>query len=232
MPDRKPLEWWGDALDVLRSCPDEVKQRVGFALDEAQLGGKAGSAKPMNSVGKGVFALTTNHRSETYRTFYVAHFEEAVYCFYIVHKKATHGINLPQHLKDLASARYRAIVDWRKSEGLTSRCAPYDPFLLHFIPFTSMNRPVSSSGNVFADLGYDSETAELLRFKGRLLSAVSAYVSTFTTQAEAAEALGVSRPRISEIRNGHLDKFSADLLLTYCHRAGLRLPDFELVATG
>ena len=66
LTDRKPLEWWADALDVLRECPDEVKLRVGFALDEAQLGGKSGSAKPANDIGKGVYAITTNHDSETY----------------------------------------------------------------------------------------------------------------------------------------------------------------------
>lgn len=95
-----------------------------------------------------------------------------------------------------------------------------------------MPGPVRSSGNVFFDVGYDPEEAELLRFKARLLSALAAYVVAFETQAEAAEALGVSRPRISEIKNGHLDKFSTDLLIAYCHRAGLRIPDFELVPVG
>lgn len=95
-----------------------------------------------------------------------------------------------------------------------------------------MSRPVPSSGNVFADLGFDTETAALLRFKSRLLSALAAYTRQFGTQAEAAEALGVARPRVSEIQNGHLDKFTTDLLLAYCHRAGLRVPDFELVAVG
>ena len=92
-----------------------------------------------------------------------------------------------------------------------------------------MSHPLHSTGNVFLDLGYDSEQAELLRFKSRLLSALASYVATFDTQAEAAEALNVSRPRISEIKNGRLDKFSTDLLLVYCHRAGLRVPDFDLV---
>ena len=89
-----------------------------------------------------------------------------------------------------------------------------------------------SSGNLFEDLGFDPEEAGLLRFKSRLLSALASYVSEFNTQAEAAEALAVSRPRISEIKNGHLDKFTTDLLLTYCHRAGLRIPDFDLVPAG
>ncbi|WP_420456100.1 helix-turn-helix domain-containing protein [Rubrivirga sp.] len=95
-----------------------------------------------------------------------------------------------------------------------------------------MPGPVRSSGNVFADLGFDPEEAELLRFKSRLLSALASYVAEFDTQAEAAEALAVSRPRISEIKNGHLDKFSTDLLLALCHRAGLRVPEFDLVPTG
>ena len=95
-----------------------------------------------------------------------------------------------------------------------------------------MQGPISSSGNVFSDLGYGSEEAALLRFKSRLLAALGAYVGAFRTQAEAAEALGVSRPRISEIKNGHLDKFTTDLLLAYCHRAGLRIPDFDLVPAG
>ena len=93
-----------------------------------------------------------------------------------------------------------------------------------------MSSPIPSSGNVFADLGFDPETAALLSFKARLLAALARYVSAFGTQAEAAKALGVSRPRISEISNGHLDKFTTDLLLAYCHRAGLRIPDFELVS--
>lgn len=95
-----------------------------------------------------------------------------------------------------------------------------------------MPGPESSSGNVFADLGYDSEEAALRRFKSRLLSALAAFVGGFSTQSEAAAALGVSRPRISEIKNGHLDKFTTDLLLAYCHRAGLRVPDFDLEPIG
>ena len=95
-----------------------------------------------------------------------------------------------------------------------------------------MPRPTPSSGNVFADLGFDTEEAARLRFKSRLLSALASYVEEFSTQREAARALGVSRPRISEIKNGHLDKFTTDLLLTYCHRAGFRIPDFDLVPAG
>ena len=72
----------------------------------------------MPSVGRGVYAIRTNHDGETYRTFYAARFREAVYCFYVVHKKATEGAGLPKHQSDLAAARYREIVAWRRAEGL------------------------------------------------------------------------------------------------------------------
>lgn len=84
-----------------------------------------------------------------------------------------------------------------------------------------MSGPTRSSGNVFADLGRDPEDAALLLVKTRLLSALGAYVAAFSTQTEAAQALGVAQSRVSEIANGRLSKFSADLLIKLCHRAGL-----------
>ena len=84
-----------------------------------------------------------------------------------------------------------------------------------------MSGPTRSSGNVFADLGRTPEEAALLLVKARLLAALAAYVAAFDTQAAAAEALGLAQPRISEIVTGRLSKFSADLLIKLCFRAGL-----------
>ena len=87
----------------------------------------------------------------------------------------------------------------------------------------------TTTGSVFTDLSRDPDEAALLAFKARLLHALEAYVAEFDSQAEAADALGVSQPRVSEITNGRLSKFSTDLLIKYCSRAGLRIPDFDLV---
>jgi phage-related protein len=114
----KTLQWWADAYDVLTSFPEEVQDDVGYALHIAQTGGTAGSAKPAPYAGKGVYAIATDHDRETYRTFYVARFEEAVYCFYVVHKKATKGIDLPERQKKQAARRYREITEWREAMGL------------------------------------------------------------------------------------------------------------------
>ncbi|MEM1115258.1 MAG: XRE family transcriptional regulator [Bacteroidota bacterium] len=90
----------------------------------------------------------------------------------------------------------------------------------------------TTHGSVFTALCDDPDEAALMAFKARLLHALERYVAEFDTQSEAAEALGISQPRISEIANGRLSKFSTDLLIKYCSRAGLRIPDFDLVPAG
>jgi predicted XRE-type DNA-binding protein len=86
-----------------------------------------------------------------------------------------------------------------------------------------------SSGNVFEDLGFDAEEAALLRVKSQLLAMLTQFVGRFETQREAAEALGVRQPRISEIATGKLSAFSTDLLIRLCERAGLEV---RVVADG
>jgi predicted XRE-type DNA-binding protein len=43
------------------------------------------------------------------------------------------------------------------------------------------------------------------------------------TQAQAAKLLGVSQPRISDLRRGKLHLFSIDMLVTLLSAAGLRV---------
>lgn len=80
-----------------------------------------------------------------------------------------------------------------------------------------------SSGNVFEDLGFDSEEAALLKVKSQLLAGLTTYVNQYASQAEAAEVLGVKQPRISEIVTGKLSAFSTDLLIKLCDRAGIEV---------
>jgi len=81
----------------------------------------------------------------------------------------------------------------------------------------------TSSGNIYADLGFDDKEAALLRIKSGLLSALTAFVNRFETQREAVEALGVKQPWISDISTGKLSAFSTDLLIRLCERAGIEV---------
>ena len=78
-----------------------------------------------------------------------------------------------------------------------------------------------SSGNVFADLGFDRYEAENLLVRARLMAAIKAYIEAEgITQREAAERFNVAQPRISEIYQGKIELFSADKLINMLARVG------------
>ena len=87
-----------------------------------------------------------------------------------------------------------------------------------------------SGGNVFEDLGFDPAEAAVLKLRAELMNELRLQIKRRRwTQAKAAEMLGVSQPRISDLVAGHWKKFSVDMLLTLAGRAGLR-PQLRLAA--
>ena len=70
------------------------------------------------------------------------------------------------------------------------------------------------SGNVFADLGYPDAKERTLKVQlamevNRLLKARG------TTQAEAAAALGILQPHVSDLARYRLDRFSVERLMGF-----------------
>lgn len=76
--------------------------------------------------------------------------------------------------------------------------------------------------NVFADLGFRREEAENLKVRSDLMSEAQRLIDG-KTQVRAAEMLGVSQPRISELRRGHIERFTIDALVNMLARAGVRV---------
>lgn len=69
-----------------------------------------------------------------------------------------------------------------------------------------------SSGNVFADLGFDNPEEELL--KAKLAREIRTIIKRRRlTQAKAAELLGMKQPDISAVVTGRTGKFSIDRLV-------------------
>jgi predicted XRE-type DNA-binding protein len=69
-----------------------------------------------------------------------------------------------------------------------------------------------SSGNVFADLGFDNPEEELL--KAKLAREIRAIIKRRRlTQAKAAELLGMKQPDVSAIATGRTGKVSIDRLV-------------------
>ncbi|MER9456565.1 helix-turn-helix transcriptional regulator [Mesorhizobium sp. M0478] len=66
-----------------------------------------------------------------------------------------------------------------------------------------------SSGNVFADLGFDNPDEELL--KAELVREIRATIKRRRlTKAKSAEMLGIKQPDVSAIVTGRMGKFSID----------------------
>ena len=71
-----------------------------------------------------------------------------------------------------------------------------------------------SSGNVFADLGLPDPDVRMA--KARLAQAIRARIKEYgLNQTQAADRLGISQARVSEMMNGKVGKTSYELLLNY-----------------
>ncbi len=86
---------------------------------------------------------------------------------------------------------------------------------------------IESSGNVFEDLGFGEESASLLMRADLMIAIVDICDAHGWSNLRAGKALGVNESRISELRQGHVGKFSVDLLLKYLARLGKHV-DFSI----
>lgn len=88
-------------------------------------------------------------------------------------------------------------------------------------------------GNIFADLGFEPDEAakllaetdaiisEKLAIKESLMTELAGWIEAKKLkQAEAAEILGVTRPRVSDVINKKAIKFTIDALVDMLAKAG------------
>ena len=88
-------------------------------------------------------------------------------------------------------------------------------------------------GNIFADLGFEPKEAakllaetdqaisEKLAIKESLMTELAGWIEEkHLKQAEAAEILGVTRPRVSDVINKKTIKFTIDALVDMLARTG------------
>jgi len=83
---------------------------------------------------------------------------------------------------------------------------------------------VNSSGNVFIDLGFSPDEAAILQMRADLMADLRKFIKAKRlTQTKAAEILGVSQSRISDLIRGKWERFSLEMLITLATRAGMRV---------
>ena len=104
----KPVEWVSSSKADLKEFPAAVRDQVGFALYQAQVGLKHRDAKPLRGLGANVLEVVSRHAGDTYRAVYTVRFKFAVYVLHAFQKKAKRGVATPKQQIDLVKRRLKA----------------------------------------------------------------------------------------------------------------------------
>lgn len=120
-PAPKPLIWVADSLVMVRTFPEAVKDEIGVALYQAQIGGKHIKAKPLRNIGIGVLELVSDHRGDTFRAVYTVKLAGRVYVLHAFQKKSKSGIATPKPEIALIEKRLKRAIEihaaWEQQHG-------------------------------------------------------------------------------------------------------------------
>ena len=80
------------------------------------------------------------------------------------------------------------------------------------------------SNNLFEDLGFEKSEAANLKIRADLMLSLKEYIQQNDwTQEQAAEFFQETQPRISNLINGEISRFSVDKLINMLSRAGMEV---------
>ena len=103
-----PIIWLGSTKKAVQDFPLAVRQAVGFALFQAQLGGKHADTKPLKGFGgAGVLEIVERFDGDTYRAVYTVKFAGVIYVLHAFQKKSKQGIKTPKQDIDLIKKRLK-----------------------------------------------------------------------------------------------------------------------------
>jgi phage-related protein len=111
--DEKDIRWVGSSYTDLLAFPKAPRREAGFQLGKVQAGLEPADWKPFDEVGAGTREIRVRDAKGIFRVMYVAKFEEAVYVLHCFQKKTQ--VTTKQD-KEIATARYRAVVNARKGK--------------------------------------------------------------------------------------------------------------------
>jgi predicted XRE-type DNA-binding protein len=81
---------------------------------------------------------------------------------------------------------------------------------------------IETFDNVWFAIEKNEADAVSMTMRSELMSAIEDAVKSWNlSQQEAAKKLGITRPRLSDLLRGKINKFSLDMLTTLAHNAGL-----------
>jgi len=114
----KDIVWVASSLDDLKRFPEPVQKVMGFALFQAQCGGKHLQARPLKGFGgAGVLEIIEDFDGNAFRTVYTVRFADAVYVLHAFQKRSKRGIKTPKREMDVVRSRLRMAQEMRQTEA-------------------------------------------------------------------------------------------------------------------
>jgi phage-related protein len=100
------IGWLADSLDVVRGYSEAVRRAIGGELRLLQSGERPLRARPLKTVGRGVWELKINEAEGQFRVCYLIKRNERIYVLHAFQKKTQ---KTPQQDIELARARLKEI---------------------------------------------------------------------------------------------------------------------------
>lgn len=100
------IGWLGDSLDVVRGYGKRVRAAIGSELRLLQKGEKPVHARPLKTVGRGVWELKISDMQGQFRVVYVVKRNDKIYVLHAFQKKTQ---QTPQKDIELAKTRFKEI---------------------------------------------------------------------------------------------------------------------------
>jgi phage-related protein len=123
-PAPKPLFWIGSSRTDVKAFPEDVRQTVGFALWEAQLGRKHRNAKVLRGFGgAGVLEVVEDYEGDTFRAVYTVKLKGSVYVLHAFQKKSKKGIATPTADRELIRRRLKAAEEQHEERRKTEEAS-------------------------------------------------------------------------------------------------------------
>ena len=86
------------------------------------------------------------------------------------------------------------------------------------------NQVTKGQNNIFEDLGFEPAEAANLKIRTDLILDLQKYIQKQQwTQQEAADFFNETQPRISNLMNGDIERFSIDKLVQMIVKAGMQI---------
>ncbi|ROP60276.1 phage-related protein [Enterobacter sp. BIGb0383] len=108
----KPIIWMGSSYEDLLAFPEGPRRQAGYQLHRIQAGLGAEDWKPMTEIGPGTVEIRLRDEVGSWRVFYLARLDEAIYILHCFNKKSqrTSGRD-----KAIGKSRYQAVMQHHRS---------------------------------------------------------------------------------------------------------------------